>query len=108
MTTDTDTATAPTCVIAEDEEILRSALESLLREAWPELSIVAYCDDGGSAVEASAEHQPDVAFLDHRMPGLTGLEVASSAAAASPRPQDRERERSGTRCWVRVDFCGRR
>src|SRR3546814_1794665 len=79
MSTDTDASTAPTCVIAEDEEILRSALESLLREAWPELSIVASCDDGGSAVEAIAEHQPDVAFLDIRMPGLTGLEVASAA-----------------------------
>src|SRR3546814_4429157 len=59
MSTDTDASTAPTCVIAGDEEILRSALESLLREAWPELSIVASCDDGGSAVEAIAEHQPD-------------------------------------------------
>src|SRR3546814_9668264 len=64
-----------------------SALESLLREAWPELSIVASCDDGGSAVEAIAEHQPDVAFLDIRMPGLTGLEVASAAADTSPRTQ---------------------
>src|SRR3546814_6009114 len=85
MSTDTDASTAPTCVIAEDEEILRSALESLLREAWPELSIVASCDDGGSAVEAIADNQPDVAFLDIRMPGLTGLAVAQAAAATRPR-----------------------
>src|SRR3546814_18955133 len=82
MSTDTDASTAPTCVIAEDEEILRSALESLLREAWPELSIVASCDDGGSAVEAIAEHPPDVALLDLRMPGLTGLVVAYAAATS--------------------------
>ena len=44
------TTIAPTCVIAEDEEILRNALASLLREAWPELSIVAACEDGGSAL----------------------------------------------------------
>ena len=87
MSPDTVAASNPTCVIAEDEEILRTALESLLREAWPELSIVASCDDGGSAVEAIAEHQPDVAFLDIRMPGLTGLEVASTAAEASPLTQ---------------------
>src|SRR3546814_10600016 len=62
MSTDTDASTAPTCVIAEDEEILRSALESLLREAWPELSIVASCEAGGRAVEAIAETQPDVAY----------------------------------------------
>ena len=78
------TTAQPTCVIAEDEEILRNALVSLLREAWPELSIVAACEDGGSALEAIAEQRPDVAFLDIRMPGLTGLEVASAAIEASP------------------------
>ena len=57
------------------------------REAWPELEIVAACEDGGAALEAIAEHQPDVAFLDIRMPGLTGLEVAAAAAEASPRTQ---------------------
>src|SRR3546814_3682249 len=51
------------------------------------MSVDASCDGGGSAVEAIAEHQPDVAFLDIRMPGLTGLEVASAAADASPRTQ---------------------
>jgi DNA-binding LytR/AlgR family response regulator len=81
------TTTTPTCVIAEDEEILRNALVSLLREAWPELSIVAACEDGGSALEAIAEQRPDVAFLDIRMPGLTGLEVASAAVEASPATQ---------------------
>ena len=55
--------------------------------AWPELEIVAECEDGASALEAIAEHQPDVAFLDIRMPGLTGLEVAAAAAQASPRTQ---------------------
>ncbi len=34
-----------------------------------------------------AEHRPDVAFLDIRMPGLSGLEVAAAAAEASPRTQ---------------------
>ncbi|RJG14940.1 LytR/AlgR family response regulator transcription factor [Massilia cavernae] len=75
------------CVVAEDESLLRDALLQLLRETWPELDIVAACDDGGSALEAIAAHQPDVAFLDIRMPGLTGLEVARAMADASPRTQ---------------------
>ena len=58
-----------------------------LREAWPALQVLAACEDGASAVEALAEHQPDVAFLDIRMPGLSGLEVAESAAGTSPRTQ---------------------
>ncbi len=75
------------CVIAEDEELLRDALVAMLAQAWPELDVVAAVDDGGAALEAIAEHQPDVAFLDIRMPGLTGLEVATAMADASPRTQ---------------------
>ena len=75
------------CVVAEDETLLRDALIALLREAWPELAVVAACEDGGSALEAIAAHQPDVAFLDIRMPGLSGLEVAAALAEASPRTQ---------------------
>ncbi|TWH99060.1 LytTR family two component transcriptional regulator [Luteimonas cucumeris] len=77
----------PRCVIAEDEALLRAALVALLREVWPQLEIVAECEDGGAALEAIAEHQPDVAFLDIRMPGLTGLEVAAAMGEASPRTQ---------------------
>ena len=75
------------CVIAEDEALLREALSSLLAEAWPELQIVAECEDGGAALEAIVAHQPEVAFLDIRMPGLTGLEVAAAIGEASPGTQ---------------------
>ena len=76
-----------TCVIAEDETLLRQALVDQLRDAWPQLQILAECEDGASALEAMAEHHPDVAFLDIRMPGLSGLEVAAATAEASPRTQ---------------------
>ena len=75
------------CVVAEDEALLREALLNALGKAWPELEIVAECEDGGSALEAIASHQPEVAFLDIRMPGLTGLEVAAAAIEASPSTQ---------------------
>ena len=75
------------CVIAEDETLLRDALVQLLAEAWPELEVAAACEDGGAALEAIAAHQPDVAFLDIRMPGLSGLEVAAALADCSPRTQ---------------------
>lgn len=76
-----------TCVIAEDEAILREALVAQLRQAWPELQIVAECEDGASALEALSEHTPRVAFLDIRMPGLSGLEVATAAAEVTPHTQ---------------------
>lgn len=76
-----------TCVIAEDEALLREALSGLLATAWPQLQIVAACEDGGAALEAIATQQPQIAFLDIRMPGLTGLEVAAAATEASPDTQ---------------------
>src|SRR5690606_8736183 len=76
-----------TAIVAEDEALLRDALVEGLRVAWPELEVLAECEDGASALEALAEHQPDIAFLDFRMPGLTGLEVAASLADTSPRTQ---------------------
>lgn len=69
----------PRAVVAEDEALLREDLLAALGRAWPELEVAAACEDGGAALEAIAEHKPDVAFLDIRMPGLTGLEVARAA-----------------------------
>lgn len=76
-----------TAVIAEDEALLRQALIDALRSAWPDLRIVAECEDGAVALEALAEHRPDIAFLDIRMPGLSGLDVAVAATDVSPRTQ---------------------
>jgi DNA-binding LytR/AlgR family response regulator len=77
----------PKCVIAEDESLLREALVQQLALAWPALEIAAACEDGGSALEAIAVHQPDIVFLDIRMPGLSGLEVAAAMAELSPQSQ---------------------
>ncbi|MFC5582486.1 LytR/AlgR family response regulator transcription factor [Rhodanobacter terrae] len=74
-------------VIAEDEALLRSALSRLLAETWPELDVIAECEDGAGALEAIADQQPEVAFLDIRMPGLSGLDVAAGAIECSPRTQ---------------------
>ncbi|TCV96373.1 LytTR family two component transcriptional regulator [Luteibacter rhizovicinus] len=74
----------PDCIIAEDEALLRDALASMLRDAWPSLDIAQSCEDGGEALDAIATHHPDIAFLDIRMPGLNGLQVAAAAAEASP------------------------
>jgi len=76
-----------TCVVAEDEQLFREALLALLREEWPDLEVLAACEDGGAALEAIGEHKPDIAFLDIRMPGLTGLEVAAATAEVNPATQ---------------------
>jgi DNA-binding LytR/AlgR family response regulator len=70
-----------TAIIAEDEPILRAQLKAKLTKLWPELAIVADVGDGEAALEAIAEHQPQLAFLDIQMPEMTGIEVAKSLAA---------------------------
>jgi DNA-binding LytR/AlgR family response regulator len=70
-----------TAVIAEDEPILRAQLKAKLGKLWPDLRILADVGDGEAALEAIAEHQPSLAFLDIQMPEMTGIEVAKSLAS---------------------------
>jgi DNA-binding LytR/AlgR family response regulator len=71
--------TSPTAILAEDELPQRQELRALLGELWPDLAIVAECEDGLAALEALEQHRPQIAFLDIRMPGVSGLEVARAA-----------------------------
>jgi DNA-binding LytR/AlgR family response regulator len=68
---------SPVCVIAEDEPNLALALKEALARAWPELRVVEVVGNGPAALIAVDQHAPDVLFLDIRMPGLTGLQVAA-------------------------------
>ena len=71
--------TGPSGIIAEDEAPQRDQLKALLATLWPQLQILAECADGRSAIEALGRLRPDVAFLDIRMPGADGLQVARAA-----------------------------
>ncbi len=73
----------PTALIADDEANLRTHLRDLLAEAWPELRVVAEAANGEEAVKLIDALQPSVAFLDIKMPILSGLEVAQSIQAAT-------------------------
>lgn len=67
---------SPTLLIADDEALLARVLESELKALWPEATISAVVHDGMAALDAARAHQPDVAFLDIRMPGMSGMDVA--------------------------------
>lgn len=64
-------------LIADDETQLAHYLRDQLAKLWPALEIVAIARNGLEAAARIAELQPDIAFLDIQMPGLTGLEVAA-------------------------------
>jgi DNA-binding LytR/AlgR family response regulator len=65
-----------TALIADDEPHLATYLRAQLLALWPELELLPAARNGVEAAEAIAVHRPDLAFLDIKMPGLTGLEVA--------------------------------
>ncbi len=65
-------------LIADDEPPLARHLQKLLQAAWPELEFTPMARNGVEAAELIAQHEPDLAFLDIQMPGLTGLEVAQA------------------------------
>ena len=71
-----------TVLIADDEPHLARALQNHLAH-WPELTVVAVARNGLEAAERIAALQPDIAFLDIQMPGLTGLEVAQGIEGAT-------------------------
>jgi DNA-binding LytR/AlgR family response regulator len=74
------TAKPPIAVIAEDEPVLARTLRRLLAQLWPELQIAGIAEDGPKAIDLALELLPDVMFLDIKMPGKTGLEVAEVVA----------------------------
>jgi DNA-binding LytR/AlgR family response regulator len=67
---------APTAMIADDEAPMRDLLRARLAAVWPELRIVAEAANGVEAVALGEQHRPDIAFLDIRMPGMSGIEAA--------------------------------
>src|SRR5882672_899351 len=70
----------PTALIAEDEPMLRAQLKARLAEAWPELEPIVEAENGQQALALADAHPPDVAFLDIRMPLMSGLDVARALA----------------------------
>ena len=70
-------------VIVEDNAIFREALELLLG-LRSNLLVVASVSDGEAAVPACREHNPDVALMDYRLPGLDGIEATRALKAACP------------------------
>jgi DNA-binding LytR/AlgR family response regulator len=66
----------PCAVIADDEPLLRERLQTLLARLWPQLQIVGCARNGREAVEMVESQPVDIAFLDIRMPVMTGIEAA--------------------------------
>jgi DNA-binding LytR/AlgR family response regulator len=65
-----------TAVVADDERELLRHLKKMLADLWPELNIVAEAVNGPQTIEMVETLNPDIVFLDIKMPGCNGIEVA--------------------------------
>ncbi len=71
-------------LIADDHELVRRGLMSILTSSHPEWEIVAECATGTEEVELGLLHSPDVAILDLSMPEMNGLQASERLLAALP------------------------
>ena len=69
-------------IIADDEEQLRNYLRSKLSGLWPELIICGEAENGPEALKLIENNRPEIAFLDIKMPGMSGIEVARRMTAS--------------------------
>ncbi|MDF2183942.1 LytR/AlgR family response regulator transcription factor [Grimontia hollisae] len=74
-------------IIADDEPILRHHLSRLLGAVSSDIDVVGCAKDGLEAIELAKTLQPDIVFLDIRMPGLDGMEVADAVNGLSKPPR---------------------
>lgn len=70
-------------LIADDEPLLRADLRESLKHLWPEASDIVEAADGYEALRLARTFEPDIAFLDIRMPGVNGLDVARTISQRS-------------------------
>lgn len=68
----------PTAVLIEDEVLPRADLRAQLARLWPELEIVGEAGDGLQGLALVSARRPDIAFVDIRLPGLNGVELAQA------------------------------
>jgi len=68
--------TEPTAIIVDDEAAVLSHLQQMLADCWPGLRVIDTAQNGREALAKIGDQAPDIVFLDIKMPGMTGLEVA--------------------------------
>ncbi|RIK75057.1 MAG: DNA-binding response regulator [Planctomycetota bacterium] len=69
-------------LVADDHEVVRSGLASLLKDS--EVDIVGEASNGDEAVAKAIKLQPDVVLLDIRMPGTDGLTALERIRVEAP------------------------
>lgn len=86
-------------VVADDETLLRDALEAIL-SLQADIDVVAVAASGTEAIVQIERHRPDVAVLDLLMPGADGIEVAAAISDSSRSSHSSQRTPQETKCLI--------
>ena len=86
-------------VIADDETLIREALEAIL-SLQAGIDVVAVAASGTEAIVQIERHRPDVAVLDLLMPGADGIEVAAAISDSSRSSHSSQRTLQETKCLI--------
>jgi DNA-binding NarL/FixJ family response regulator len=70
-------------LLVDDHQLMREGLRRIL-EATGDIQVVGEADDGRAALEAVAEHHPDVVVMDVGMHGLNGIEATQRLRRSHP------------------------
>lgn len=61
-------------IIIDDEPLARNIVKEYL-QSYPDVVVVAECNDGFEGIKAIQQHEPDLIFLDIQMPKINGFEM---------------------------------
>lgn len=79
-----DSTRVHTVLVADDQELVRAGVESLLQRL-PGFRCIGAVEDGLRCLQALAAREPDVLLLDLQMPGVDGLAVTETVRERHPR-----------------------
>lgn len=86
-------------VVADDETLIREALEAIL-SLQADIDVVAVAASGTEAIVQIERHRPDVAVLDLLMPGADGIEVAAAISDSSRESSQKTQATQETKCLI--------
>lgn len=70
-------------LVVDDSEVVRMKMRKLLEDD-PQIQLVGEADSAEAALRLAARHDPDVAVMDLRLPGVSGIEATWQLGTRSP------------------------